>query len=107
VAGGVGEVGIGRVGRRTPQPGVLEGKQLCIGGVAGLVAEDDVVFAVRVERWIEVDQVDRGVRNVSAQAVEVVAVVEDVGGEVRYWSPAGLRVSVVGTLAAAQGRRDG
>jgi hypothetical protein len=43
-------------------PGVLEGEQLRIGGVAGLVAEDDVVVAVRVERRVEVDQVDRGVR---------------------------------------------
>jgi hypothetical protein len=52
-------------------PGALEGEQLRIGGVAGFVAEDDVVVAVRVEGRVEVDQVDRGVGQVATQDVEV------------------------------------
>jgi len=53
-----------------------------------LVAEDDVVVAIRVEGRVEVDQVDRGIGQVATQDVEVVAVVADVGGEVSHRSPA-------------------
>jgi hypothetical protein len=69
-------------------PGVLEGQQLGIASLARLVAEDDVVVAVGVEGRVEVDQVDAGIGQVATQDVEVVAVVEDVGGEVGYRSPA-------------------
>jgi len=67
-------------------PGVLEGQQLGIGGIARLVAEDDVVVAVGVEGRVEVDQVDGGIGQVATQDVEVVAVIEDVGGEVSHGS---------------------
>jgi hypothetical protein len=49
-----------------------------IGGIARLVAEDDVVVAIRVEGRVEVDQVDGGIGQIATQDVEVVAVVEDV-----------------------------
>jgi hypothetical protein len=76
VAGGIGQVGVGRLGRWTPVPGVLEGQQLGIGGIARLVAEDDVVVAIGVEGRVEVDQVDGGIGQVATQQdVEVVAVV--------------------------------
>jgi len=65
-------------------PGVLEGQQLGIGGVARLIAEDDVIVAVAVEGRVEVDQVNGGIGHVATQDVEVVAVVEDVGGEVGH-----------------------
>ncbi|MDP3984333.1 MAG: DUF4160 domain-containing protein [Acidimicrobiia bacterium] len=50
-----------------PVPGVLGGEELGIGRVA--VLEDDVGVAVRVERGVEVDQVDAGVGQVAAQDV--------------------------------------
>jgi hypothetical protein len=53
--------------------------EIGIGGVARLVAEDDVVVAIGVEGRVEVDQVDGGIGQVATQDVEVVAVVEDVG----------------------------
>jgi hypothetical protein len=59
-------------------PGVLEGQQLGTGGIARLVAEDDVVIAIGVEGLVEVDQVDGGSGQVATQDVEVVALVEDV-----------------------------
>src|SRR3990172_1692263 len=65
-------------------------QQLGIACLARLVAEDDVVVAVRVEGRVEVDQVDGGIGQVATQDVEVVAVVEDVGGEVGHRSPEGL-----------------
>jgi hypothetical protein len=86
VAGGIGQVGVGRLGRWTPVPGILEGQQLGIGGIARLVAEDDVVVAIRVEGRVEVDQVDGGIGQVATQDIEVVAVVEDIGGEVSHRS---------------------
>ena len=49
--------------------------------------EDDVGVAVRVERGPEGDEVDAGVGQVLAQDVEVVAVGEDVGGELGHRSP--------------------
>jgi len=71
-------------------PGVLEGQQLGIGGIARLVAEYDVVVAIRVEGRVEGDQVDGGIGQVRTQDVEVVAVVEDVGVRRSTDSPPGL-----------------
>jgi len=88
VVGGVGQVSVCLFGARAPVPGVLEGEELGIGRVAGLVFEDDVVVAVRVERGVEVDQVDAGVGQVAAQDVEVVAVGEDVGASSIIGPPA-------------------
>jgi hypothetical protein len=65
-------------------PGVLEGQQLGIGGIARLIAEDDVVVTILVEGRVEVDQVDCGIGQVATQDVEVVALVEDVGGELSH-----------------------
>ena len=71
-------------------PGVLEGQQLGIGGIARLVAEDDVVIAVRVEGRVEVDEVDGAIGQVATPDVEAVAVVEDVGDEVVMGPPRGV-----------------
>src|SRR6266540_6136527 len=60
-------------------PGVFQGQQLGIACLARLVADDDVVVAVRVEGRVEGDQVHGGSGQVATQDVEVVAVVEDVG----------------------------
>jgi hypothetical protein len=43
-----------------------------------VLGEEHVVGGVAVERRVEVDEVDRLVRHVTAQNVEVVAAVEDV-----------------------------
>lgn len=54
-------------------------KRLDLSGsvCAARMAEQDVVVGVRVERRVEVDEIDRLVLDVSSQHVEVVAVVED------------------------------
>jgi len=57
-------------------PGVLEGEQLGVALAPGLVLEDDVVGPVRVERRVEIDEIDRFVRDVAPENVEVVAVVQ-------------------------------
>jgi hypothetical protein len=60
-------------------PCVVEGDELSVALVAGLILEDDVVVTVRVEGRVEVDQVDGLFGDVSApKDVQVVAVVEDV-----------------------------
>ena len=59
-----------------PMPGVVEGFELRGRGVAGLVAEEDVVGRVGLERGIEIDQVHRLVGNLLAQNRQVVAVEE-------------------------------
>src|SRR3972149_5096790 len=65
-------------GRARPVPCVLEGLDLGSAGGACLFAEEDVVGAVGVERWVQVYQVDGVVRDVVAEDVQVIAVVEDV-----------------------------
>ena len=67
-------------------PGVLEGEQLSVALAPRLVLEDDVVVAVAVERRVEVDEVDRRIRDVAPEDVEVVAVVQDVGLHACSWS---------------------
>jgi len=56
-----------------PLPGVLEGRELSMGGVARLVTDDNVVVAVGVEGRVEGDQVDGGIGQVATQDVEGVA----------------------------------
>ena len=60
-------------------PGVLEGDELGVALAAGLVFEDDVVVPIRVEWRIEVNEINRLIRDVSAEDFQVVAVVEQVG----------------------------
>src|SRR6266540_1425475 len=82
--------------RRDPRavPGVLEGQQLGIACLARLVAEDDVGVAIRVRRRVEVDQVDCRIGQVATQDVEVVAVVEEVGGEVGHPATPAIGLSI-------------
>ena len=66
-----------------PLPGILERLDLGIGaGGAGRGAEQHIVAGVRIERRVEVDQVDAAVRDVAAQDVQIVAVIKVVGGAV-------------------------
>ena len=60
-------------------PGVLEGEELGVRLPPRLVLEDDVVVPIRVEGRVQVDQIDRLVRDVPAEDVEIVSVVEEVG----------------------------
>ena len=54
--------------------GVLERLDLRIAAAAGLELEQHVVIGVRVERRIEVDQIDAVARDVIAQDIEIVAI---------------------------------
>jgi len=45
-----------------------------------LLCEQDVVIGIRVERWIEIDQIDRLVFDVPMKNVEVIPEVEMVHG---------------------------
>ena len=56
-----------------PLPGVLEGRELSMGGVARLVTDDNVVVAVGVEGRVEVEQVDARLGQAATQDVEGVA----------------------------------
>jgi hypothetical protein len=89
VAGRVRQVGVLGLGIRSPVPGVLEGEQLGVALAPRLVLEDDVVVPVRVEWRVQVDEVNRLVRYVAPENVEVVAVVQDVGLHDRRVPPRG------------------
>ena len=78
LAAGLDDLLVGGGRLRGPSPRVLEGLDLRGGPLAVLLREQDVVVGVRVERRVQVDEVNRLVLDVSAQDVEVVAVVEDV-----------------------------
>ncbi len=56
---------------------VLEGADLS-GRLLAVLGKEHVVVGVRVERRVEVDEIDRLVADVTPQHVEVVAVVEDI-----------------------------
>jgi hypothetical protein len=55
-----------------------------------VLSEQDVVTRVRVERRVEVDQVDALVLDVPPQYIEVVAVVEEVA--FHGWQPTAFRL---------------
>ena len=59
-------------------PGIFEGGDLGFGSVPAFVGEEDVVGAVGVEGWIEVDQVDGFVGDVFAEDIEIVPVEQGV-----------------------------
>ena len=69
--------GVVRLRTGSPVPRVVEGDDLGVTLPSRLVLEDDVVRSVRVEGRIEVDEVDRLVRDVTPEDIEIVAVVED------------------------------
>ena len=66
---------ISSLGVDVPLPGVLEGANLGTGLRAVLLRKQDVIVLARVERRVKIDQVDRLVFHVSAEDVEVVAVI--------------------------------
>ena len=67
-----------------PVPAILERGDLRIGGRAGGRAEEDVVGGIRIERRVEIDQVDAGIRDFALQDREIVAVVQVVRGPVLH-----------------------
>ncbi len=73
---GVGLRGVG------PIPGVGEGVELRLAGFTGSLAEEDVVIGIGVERRVEVNEVNAGVRKKLrvAQPVEIVAKQQTVHG---------------------------
>ena len=73
------DVLVGALGVESPVPGVVKGGDLGGGVLAGAFFEQDVVGGVGVERRVEVDEVDRLVRDVLAEDGEVIAEVELVG----------------------------
>jgi hypothetical protein len=58
-----------------PTPGVGEGVELCRAGFAGRFAEQDVVIRIGIERRVEINEVNAGVRKNPrvAQSLEIVA----------------------------------
>ena len=48
-------VGLGGVG---PAPRIGESVELCLAHLPAGFAEEDVVIGVRIERWVEINQVD-------------------------------------------------
>ena len=86
---GHGDIGAGvnelivKLGGVGPGPGVGEGVELGLAGLAGGLAEEDVVIGVGVERRVEVFEVNAGVGEFPgvAQPAEVVAKEEAVHGE--------------------------
>jgi len=69
----VHKLGVGLRGVR-PVPGVGEGVELRLAGLAGRLAEQDVVIRIGIERRIEINEVNAGVgKNLRiAQPLEIV-----------------------------------
>ena len=65
-----------RLGAVVPVPGVVEGLDLGGALIALRPLEKDVVGGVRIERRVEIDQVDALVPDAVAQHLEVVAIVK-------------------------------
>ena len=70
------QLAVGELGLHAPVPGVVEGGDLGRRLLAALFGEQDVIRGVRVERRVEVDQVDALVLDLLAQDAEVVPEVE-------------------------------
>jgi hypothetical protein len=69
----------GALGRNRPMPSVLERLHLGVGFVPVRGLEQHVIGRARIERRIEIDEVDRLVADVLAQYGEIIAVIEGVG----------------------------
>lgn len=84
----LGHVGVGLVeelvkfalGLRVPVPRVLEGFNLRLARLSLGRFEQEIVVALGIERRVEVDEVNRFGRNVVAEDVKVVAVIELIHG---------------------------
>lgn len=66
------------LGLLAPVPRIFKGGYLCFALLSLGRPEQQVVIAFRVERRVEVDKIDRFVRDAVAQNVEIVAVVESI-----------------------------
>lgn len=86
------------LGGLVPVPSVVEGGDLRLGFLTRLVPEQDVVRSVGIERGVEVNEVDRGSGDVPSEDVQVVAVVESVGGRRSHGN--GKSLIVVDTVEA-------
>ena len=64
------------LGLLVPMPGVLEGFNLRLAVVAARRFEEQIVVALGIERRVEIDEVNGFVRNVLAEDLEIVAVIE-------------------------------
>lgn len=79
--GGSDQVVVGGFGGGSPMPGIVKGGQLGFRGGAGFVLEEDVVGAVGVEGWVEVDEINGFGGDVLAQDGEVIPIEEGVAGD--------------------------
>lgn len=70
-----------------PVPRILERLDLRVGAVPGLRLEQNVVVGVRVERRVEVDEIDALVRDAVVQDLQIVAVVKLVHEHPRLQAP--------------------
>lgn len=79
VRAGVHKLGVGLRGVR-PVPGIREGVELRLAGLAGRLAEQDVVIRIGIERRVEIDEVNAGVGKKLrvAHPIEIVAEQETV-----------------------------
>jgi len=55
-------ISVGSVG---PAPCVREGVELRLAHLPARLAKEDVVIGVRVKRWIEINEIDTGIRKFS------------------------------------------
>jgi len=64
------------LGLLAPMPGVLEGGNLRVGFVSLRRFEEHGIIALGIKRRVEINEVDRFIRNVLAENIEVVAEIE-------------------------------
>ncbi len=65
--------------RVVPVPAVFERFDLCVRFAARCSAEQDVVIGIRIERRIEIDEIDAVIRHMRAQHIQIVPVKQMVG----------------------------
>ncbi len=71
------------LGLFAPMPGVLKGGDLRVGLVSLRRFEKHGIIALRIERRIEINEIDRFIRNVFAENIEIIAEIEFVHGRLR------------------------
>jgi len=62
--------------RSPPAPGVVERLDARVGAFAGRRFEQDVIAGARVEGRIEIDEIDRGIGDMFAKDVKIIAIEE-------------------------------
>jgi len=61
------------LGLLSPMPGVLEGHDLRVRFVSLRRFEENGIIALRIKRRIEINEIDRFIRDVLAENIEIVA----------------------------------